>query len=567
MALSLAYLPTKIMQLTGLKRQICAFTLGSVTALALAPLHFFPLCFLTFPLLVLLLDGINTGKLSRQLALKALTGWSFGFGYFVSGLWWIGYLMFTDGAAFGLMMLPLSILGLPAMMASYYALAVLVQAFLCRDGFRRILALAIGFGLAEWLRAVLFTGFPWNAIGYTAMPSPLLMQIAAIFGLYGVNVLAVLIYATPLMLIDKKTCLFERLVGLGCGILATGLIVAFGMWRLSGLPVIEDMIEASGTRVRLVQPSIPQQDKIDDYLRFENFDRHVQLSKAAPERGHPLPDLIVWPETAVPYLLAYAPEAKDAIAQMLDSEQLALVGTVRAEPGADPQKPNYYNSLEIINAQGEIIGHADKAHLVPFGEYLPWPQFFELIGLHAAAQMTGGYSTASSHISLPLNEQVTILPLICYEAIFPTEMDYQGTKANLLLNISNDAWYGATPGPAQHFHQARLRTVEQGMPLIRSANNGISAVIDPYGRIITMLALNEVGFVDATIPSAIQPIWQGGPGMAQLLGLLAVLLVGIWGLKRFPKSGNRFLDKKRGETRIETQFLTHAPAADCEAQE
>jgi len=519
----------------GLRRQICAFVLGGLTALAQAPFHLFFICFFTFPLLIMLLDGINQNQAlsrRRQLGVATLTGWSFGFGYFVSGLWWLGYLMLTEGSAFGMMMVPLAMLGLPALMAVYWGLAVFIQTLLSCRGYARLLALAFGFGLAEWLRGVLFTGFPWNAIGYSAMPSPLWMQIAAVIGLYGVNGLAILVYAAPVLLINKpKIRKFERSLGLSVGVGIVILSAGFGLWRLHGLPESEAIRQQAGTSVRVIQPSIAQQEKIDDANRFENFNRHLRLTQAPPLPGNRPPDLIVWPETSLPYILAYVDEARTALAGALQPHQLALIGTVRAEIGGNLAKPAYYNSLEILDAQGSILAHADKAHLVPFGEYLPWPHLFSLLGLHAAAEMTGGYSTAQNHVSLRLNETVTIVPLICYEVIFPTEMDYQGERANLLVNISNDAWYGTTPGPAQHFHQARLRAVEQGMPLIRGANNGISAVIDPYGRIIAKLDLNEVGFIDSTLPPAIHPIWTGGPGILQLFSLLAVFLLGIFGLK------------------------------------
>jgi len=515
---------------TGFKRQGWAFLIGVLTAFAQAPFHLLPVCFITFPLLLWLIDGIDKVKITplRQIFLTALLGWSFGFGYFFSGLWWIGYLMLTDGSAFGVMMLPLAALGLPAMMAVYYALALVIATRLARHGYARLLALAIGFGLAEWLRGVLFTGFPWNAISYSAMVHPLLMQIASLVGLYGVNALAVLIYATPILFFDRKTSKNARIAGISIAISLVGLIIAFGFWRLSDLPEIDEMRQSAGTRVRLIQPSIAQQEKIDDDNRFKNFSHHLQLTTAPPAPGHPLPDLIVWSETSVPYILAYVREARESLAKVLMPGQLLLAGTVRAEIGDNPAKPNYYNSLEVINEKGETIDHADKAHLVPFGEYLPWPELFHLLGLHAAAEMTGGYSTAAHHVSLRLNEEITILPLICYEIIFPTEMTYQGEQANVLLNISNDAWYGVTPGPWQHFHQARLRAVEQGMPLVRGANNGISAIVDAYGRIVAMLNLNEVGFIDATIPPAIAPIWPGGANEIQLFGMLAIFLAAIF---------------------------------------
>jgi len=522
---------TKLASLTGIRRQACAFMLGALTALTQAPYHLFFIGFITFPLLILLLDGVKNLSRRRQLGIVALTGWSFGFGYFVAGLWWLGALMLTEGSDFGVMMVPLSIIGLPAMMAIYWGLATLIQALLARNGYGRVLALAFGFGLMEALRGVLFTGFPWNAIGYSIMPSPLWMQMAAVIGLYGVNVLAVLLYATPVLLVEKKIHCFERLLGLSLAIRLILLVAIFGFWRLHDLPESETIRQEAGSRVRLIQPSIAQQDKIDDANRFDNFNRHLELTQAAPAIGESAPDFIIWPETSLPYVLAYVDEAREAIAAALQPHQLALIGTVRADLTSNQAKPDYYNSLEIIDAAGRNLGHADKAHLVPFGEYLPLPNLFNLLGLNAAAEMTGGYSAARHHASLRLNDDVTILPLICYEAIFPTEMTYQGERANLLVNISNDAWYGATPGPPQHFHQARLRAVEQGMPLIRVANNGISAVIDPYGRIIAKLELNQIGFIDSTIPPAIPPLWAGGPGILQLIALLLIMLMGIWGVR------------------------------------
>jgi len=216
----------------------------------------------------------------------------------------------------------------------------------------------------------------------------------------------------------------------------------------------------------------------------------------------------------------------------LQQGQLALVGTVRADV-EDMANPAYYNALEIVDAQGHIIAHADKAHLVPFGEYLPFQSLLARFGLGAMAEAAGGYTAAKQLVSIPLNDTITLLPLICYEAIFYGNLDYEGGEANVMVNISNDAWYGVTPGPAQHFHQARLRSVEQGKTMIRVANNGISAVIDPYGRIIAKLALNEVGFVDATIPLRTVPTWYEYSKKLPVFCLFFVLLTISCNIKTF----------------------------------
>jgi len=493
--------------LTGIKRTVLAGFCGAITALALAPLHLVPVCFVSFPILLLLLDGLYAdanGMSLRQYAKVALTGWSFGFGYFVAGLWWLGNAVLVEGVGASSLMLPLAVLGLPATLALYWGGATLLQAMMARTGYGRIVALAAAFMIMEWLRGTFFTGFPWNAIGYTAMPSPLWMQIAALIGLDGVNALAVLVYATPVLCTNLK----PRGNRLGL-VIAGGLIffsAAFGAGRLYGLSPVTEMVDAEGVRVRIVQPSIAQSDKQTATRDREIFDQHLHLTRQPPPSKAKRPDLIVWPETAVPYILAYEPQAVEMIGKTLQEGQLALVGTVRAET-QNPTGTTYYNAMEVIDSQGRLIGHADKTHLVPFGEYLPFQSLFARFGLGGIAETVGGYSAAKFRTSLRLNESITILPLICYEAIFPHELAYQGSRANVMINISNDAWYGATPGPAQHFHQARLRTVEQGMGMIRAANNGISAVLDPYGRIVAQLALDEVGFIDATIPQETVPIW------------------------------------------------------------
>jgi len=528
-------------RLTGMKHYGPAFLSGAVSSLVLAPFHLVFLCFITFPLLVLMLDGIYqdrriTGR--RRLMRVAMTGWSFGFGYFVAGLWWLGHAVLLGDVGASVIMLPLAVVGLPAFLALYWGLATLLQALMWRRGYGRLVALAAAFMLAEWLRAVLFTGFPWNAIGYSAMPTPLWMQIAALVGLDGVNGLAVLLYTTPAMLWDPHLSAKIRAFGVAAGLVV--LTFLFGLVRLEGLPAPEILANMQDTnkqdiRVRLVQPSIAQSDKQDPVSDRQNFDKHLQLTRAPPLASMPPPDLIVWPETSVPYILAFVPEAVEAIASSLQQGQLALVGTVRADM-EDMANPAYYNALEIVDAQGRIVDHADKAHLVPFGEYLPFQSLFARFGLGAMAEAAGGYTAAKQLVSIALNDRVTILPLICYEAIFYGNLDYEGIEANVMVNISNDAWYGTTPGPAQHFHQARLRSVEQGKSMIRVANNGISAVVDPYGRIIARLALNEVGFVDATIPLETVSTWAGYGRKLPVFCLFFILLTISCNIKTFLSS-------------------------------
>lgn len=495
-----------VQALSGWKRQITALFAGALTGLALPPVSFFPVCFFTFPILVWLLDGIyaqHAVKLQQRCKIAALTGWSFGFGYFVAGLWWLGNAMLIDIAAYG-WTIPFAVFGLPAYLACFYAFATFMAFLLWQRGYGRIIALSLTFGLAEWLRSWLFTGFPWNAIGYTAMPFPLLMQPAAVIGIYGMNALAVLIYATPALFSEKK----NRKTGFAIAAILIATDIGFGLYRLSILAPADT--QASGAmRLRIIQPSIPQSEKIDNATRLANFDRHLQLATAAPANGAILPRIIIWPETSVPYVLDYTPAALEQIGNALQDGQLALVGAVRIEEKREATETfRYFNSFQVINSEGKIVASADKVHLVPFGEYLPFDKWFRKLGLQAIASVGGGYSAAAKRTTLRLENGPVILPLICYEAIFPKELNYEGPEPDVLVNITNDAWFGDTPGPWQHFAQARIRAVEQGIPLIRAANNGISAVIDPYGRIISMLKHNETGFTDIDLPEKIVSIWN-----------------------------------------------------------
>ncbi|RCL02853.1 MAG: apolipoprotein N-acyltransferase [Candidatus Tokpelaia sp. JSC189] len=494
-----------IQALSGWKRQVIALFSGAVTASALPPVNFFPVCFLTFPILAWLLDGIyaqRTTKRCQNCKAATLTGWSFGFGYFLAGLWWLGSAMLIDISAYG-WAIPFAVLGLPAYLAFFYAFATFMAFLLWQLGYGRIITLSVAFGLAEWLRSWMFTGFPWNAIGYTAMPFLLLIQPAAIIGVSGMNMVAVLLYTTPALFSERK----DRKAGFAIAGILIAADVGFGLYRL-GTQAPADISVSSTTRVRIIQPSIPQSEKTDNATRLENFERHLQLTAAAPVKGTPLPHLIIWPETSVPYMLNYTPTALARIGSTLKDGQLALVGAVRIEETDNTATTfQYLNSLQVINAKGKIIASADKVHLVPFGEYLPLDSWFRKLGLQAIASVAGGYSAAEKRTVIALENGPVILPLICYEAIFPVEFKHEDPEPDTLVNITNDAWFGNTPGPWQHFAQARIRAVEQGIPLIRAANNGISAVIDPYGRIIAMLKHNETGFIDIDLPVKAVSVW------------------------------------------------------------
>lgn len=483
----------RIMLLWGWRQAALAFAAGAFGALAMPPFNFIAVLFVSFPVLVWLLDGTAGGPEGgglRRFSSAFFLGWCFGFGYFTAGLWWLGHALLLEADEFA-WALPLAVLGLPAFLGLYYGLAALIARLLWSDGAGRIGALAVGFGLAEWLRGFLFTGFPWNAIGYGIMPVPVMMQPVALIGLNGMTVLAVMVFAAP--------ALFGSGRGSRTGIaLAVVLLVAqfgYGFWQLRQPP---EMGHKTMT-VRLVQPDIDQSQKLEGGDRAAIFKEHLRLSALPPEEGKPRPDVIVWPETSIPFILTENTDALAAIADTLDDGQVLVTGAVRMEASTPGSPPRYYNSVYVIDSQGQILSASDKVHLTPFGEYVPMESILRELGVNNLIALPGGFTAAARRSLLKLPSGAGLFPLICYEIIFPDEMDGLEAGGNLLLNVTNDAWFGLTPGPWQHFQQARIRAVETGLPLIRAANNGISAVVDKKGEIIAGLTLGAKGKVDATV--------------------------------------------------------------------
>ncbi|MCO6187422.1 apolipoprotein N-acyltransferase [Rhizobium sp. L1K21] len=494
----------KVMLLWGGRKALLTLGAGAVGALALAPFDIFATMFVAFTLLVWIMDGTasepDAGWFSRIWP-AFLTGWLFGFGYFAAGLWWLGNALLEDGAEFA-WAIPLASLGLPFVLAVFYGLATVVARLLWSNGPGRITALALGFGLAEWLRSFVLTGFPWNAIGYAAMPVPLLMQPAHILGIAGMNILAVFVFSVPALLGTRR----GAVPGL---LLAALLIVAdlgYGFWMLGKAPDAD----AKEVSVRIVQPMSGLESDISDAERAALFEDLIKLGGMPPKSGDRPPQLIVWPETSIPFILSQNQSAFTRIDEMLGDGQVLVAGAVRAEDSAPGTPHRYYNSVYAFGSDGEIIGAADKVHLVPFGEYLPFEDFLKNIGLETiAANASGGYSAATRHTVLTLPGIGSVYPLICYEAIFPTEIDEEGeTAADVLLNVTNDTWFGYTPGPYQHFQAARITAVEVGKPMIRAADSGISAIIDPQGRIISGAGLQTKGVVDATLRFGSVATWS-----------------------------------------------------------
>jgi apolipoprotein N-acyltransferase len=250
--------------------------------------------------------------------------------------------------------------------------------------------------------------------------------------------------------------------------------------------------------VRVVQPSIDQSEKWDHAVRERIFGHLIDLTRAPPAKGAPPPALIVWPETSVPFLFTERPDALAAIGQALGDKQTLLAGAVRTE-GASGAVRRYYNSVVAIDGAGEIVDAVDKVHLVPFGEYLPFGDLLRGWGLDKLVDLPGPFSAGADRHVMHVGDGVKALAFVCYEIIFPGAGKNLAAGANIIVNVTNDAWFGNTPGPYQHLRQAQVHAVELGLPMVRAANNGISALVDAHGRILDALAMNAVGVLDADL--------------------------------------------------------------------
>ncbi|WP_181700783.1 apolipoprotein N-acyltransferase [Chthonobacter albigriseus] len=489
----------------GWRRFLVAFVAGALSALSLAPIHAAPILLLTIPVLVLLLDGAIAPAAHgvRRARPAAAVGWWFGFGYFLAGLWWVGAAFLVDAEAFGWMM-PFAVVALPAGLALFFAFGTLIARFLWVESPMRIFALAVGLTTAEWLRGHVLTGFPWNLLGQAAGFTDVTAQAASVVGVYGLTALTLVVAAAPVVLLDAPRRRWTRQAALGIAALLLAADVGYGVLRLAhaGAPgdaVIPDM------RVRIVQPAIAQSLKWDPDEAKKTLDTLVELSdlKTGPETlGAISFTHIIWPETAVPFFLTEEPQALSQIGDMLPVGTTLITGAPRVVPGGDGAK-QYFNSVYVVDDRGRIVDAYDKAHLVPFGEYLPMEDVLGRIGLKQLVQSVGGFSSGPGLRTLVIPGAIKVGFLICYEIIFPGAATAAEDRPSILINVTNDGWFGATSGPYQHLDQARLRAIEEGIPVLRAANTGISAVVDPYGRVVAQEGLGNRGTVDSTVPSPI----------------------------------------------------------------
>jgi apolipoprotein N-acyltransferase len=287
----------------------------------------------------------------------------------------------------------------------------------------------------------------------------------------------------------------------------------------------------NNVRLRIMQPNLPQDDKFNYSAKAQVMDRYLRLSdRVTGPQSNGARDFthLIWPEAAFPFFLTHEPDALAQIAALLKPSTKLIVGAVRAPDNANARNPQAYNSIYVIDADGSIRGIYDKVHLVPFGEYLPFQRLLERVGLMQLTKVVGGFLSGDRRRAMDVGAAPKMLPLICYEAIFPGAAVPQGERPGWLVNVTNDGWFGISSGPFQHFQQARVLAIAEGLPLVRAANTGISAVIDPVGRIIGALPLGIEGVLDSRLPVAIEPTISAryGSYAVVLMLVLSIILVG-----------------------------------------
>ncbi len=450
------------------------FIFGLFFSLSFAPTFFFPLLFL-IAFLAYLIKNAESAKVA------AAYGFWFGFGFCISSLYWIsiGVSVYINDFWWAI---PFAFFGLPLFLSIFITFQSTISWYF-RNSQYYILFFSIFWVIFELLRSFLFTGFPWNLLGYSLAFSDYLLQPFSIFGTYGMSFIVVFLSAHAISLIEQKY-VARYILFLA---LSLSIIFVFGYIRLKNHPT-----KFYDIKLRLVQANIPQSDKWDNDLFWSNLESHVELSRVNPEVH---PNIILWSEAAVvaPYTI---PQVRRLIeSAIIYPDSFLITG------GITYVNKKLFSSLYSIDQRGDILFEYHKSHLIPFGEYTPLKHIIPFIKKLTPGTIDYSPGTMGQIVYLP-QFSLKIRPLICYEVIFPRESITK--DADVIVNLTNDTWYGNSTGPYQHFQMARMRAVENGIPLVRVANSGISAIIDPLGRIISKSKLSHTIVLDNYLPQKLK---------------------------------------------------------------
>lgn len=486
--------------------RLIALAAGAAAALAHPPFGILP-GLLGYGVIMLLVDGASE---TRPLRSAFLRGWLAGVAYFAIGTWWVAEAFLVDIAAHG-WMAPFAVTFMAGGIALFWGLAALLYRAARVTGAWRVIVFAAAFGVAEWIRGHVLTGFPWNLPGESWKAGSLVSQTASLVGAYGLTVLTVGMAAAPALLIKARGR--ESLIAVGAAAAVLLAMTGYGylrpgytLWapRAAPRPPLPPV-------VRIVQPDVPQEAKYDPQSFSRILGKYLSLTRQPSSDGQ-APDIVIWPEGAVPALaedyLAEGTWTRAAIIDALSPDQVLIVGAARYE--GSPETPSYFNSLLVLRRDGDDLvqlGRYDKHRLVPFGEFLPLDSLLSPLGIKNLVQIGDGFTPGARPAPLAIPGLPVIQPLICYESLYPgftrEGASRSGKSPDLIVNVSNDAWFGATSGPLQHLNLASYRAIEEGVPMARATPTGVSAMVDAYGRVIPSSRINQR--VEAVVDVALPP--------------------------------------------------------------
>lgn len=466
-------------------KSLACFALGILSAFALPPL--------SWPILFLFGFGVFIALLRTAISFRQsfAYAWCYAVGFHLAGLYWISASLFVDIARY-IWVLPFSLLALPAYLGLIFGGVSAALHTLREKPITHGLLLSLLLFLCEINRGWLWGGFPWNMFGYIWADTLPVIQICSVFGISGLTLLTLLACAAiSLLFIPLKKSSLAVIAVMG-GLFS--LMALWGLERLNNTPITYH----DQSFIRLVQPAIEQTQRRTPQQRIAALSKIVVMSTAPSEK--PITH-IIWPETASPFFLNEDDEAREGLKRIVPKGGALITGA--PSRSFDNNKMKFYNSLVILNDKGMLIGSYDKSHLVPFGEFIPLRDILKTVPIAVDVIGSSDFTPGTGPKTLRPPGMPPISAMICYEAIFSGQLVDETDRPEALLQITNDAWFGNTSGPYQHLAMARVRAIEEGLPLIRVANSGISAVVDPLGRIIRSLDLNQSGVIDTAIPSAL----------------------------------------------------------------
>jgi apolipoprotein N-acyltransferase len=508
----------------GMKKNLLVFLFGVLVTCALPPLYIWPLAIIGFSGFFVMLISCANSKHAFKI------GWWFGFGHFVSGLYWIAFALLVDFASFG-WLIPFAVFGIPSVIAVYIAVVSVITWQLGRfiKSWKLVIAFSCIWTIIEMIRGWLFTGFPWNLAGYVWAVSNNMLQFSSVSGIWGLSLVTVLAFTMPAILLmgDKCACVRSLHNKVTPIVFSALLLIAIFVWggaRLANSP--EQFVP--GIKMRIVQANIPQNMKWDEEWRYETVSKYLEMSRIS---GFEDITHIIWPETALPFTISKNSELLHVISQVVPKGGAIITGALRAEYNDNGFLKNMWNSLIVLSGDGKIYSHYDKSHLVPFGEYVP---FRNILPLEKITHGSVDFSRGEGPKTINVPGFPDIGGVVCYEVIFSGSVVEKKYHPAVLVNVTNDAWYGNTSGPYQHFQMARVRAIEEGIPLVRAANNGISAVVDAYGRVIGSTDLGVEAVIDLPLPKKIPVTTYGRYGKVVVILLMgsALLIVCINSLIR-----------------------------------